>query len=187
MTIAAVILAAGEGSRFTGPEHKLLTEVRGKPLVTWAVDAALAAEFDEVIVIDGAVDLADVVPDEVTVVRNDDWQAGQAVSLQVAVRYAAMQGHEAVVVGLADMPDVPASAWQAVADADPDALVVTAKLAGERRPPVRLDGAVWPLLPMSGDEGARALIRSRPDLVVDVPCDGQPLDLDTVEDLRQWS
>lgn len=187
MTIAAVILAAGEGSRFAGPDHKLLTSVRGRPLVAWAVEAARAAELDETILIEGAVDLADVVPDDVTVIRNDDWQAGQAVSLQVAVQYASMRGHEAVVVGLGDMPDVPASAWRALAEHDPDDVVVTATFDGERRPPVRLDGAVWPLLPMTGDEGARSLLRSRPDLVVEIPCDGTAHDLDTQEDLQRWS
>jgi CTP:molybdopterin cytidylyltransferase MocA len=187
MTIAAVVLAAGEGSRFAGQGHKLLTELRGKPLVVWAVEHALEAGLDETIVIEGAVDLAAVVPDEVTLVRNDDWRLGQAVSLQVAVQYASMMGHEAIVVGLGDMPSVPASTWRELADYEHTALIATASFDGHRSPPVRLDGAVWPLLPMTGDEGARPLIRSRPDLVVDVACEGQSLDIDTVEDMDQWS
>lgn len=187
MTVAAVVLAAGEGSRFAGPDHKLLTVVRGKPVVRWAVDAAVQAGLDETVVIEGAVDLGEVIGPDVTLVRNVDWELGQAVSLQVAVQYASMRGHEAVVVGLGDMPDVTASAWRAVADAHHDGLVVTATYDGVRSPPVRLDGAVWPLLPMSGDEGARSLMRSRPDLVVEVACDGEPTDVDTMEDLLRWS
>jgi molybdenum cofactor cytidylyltransferase/nicotine blue oxidoreductase len=46
---------------------------------------------------------------------------------------------------------------------------------------------MWPLLPSLGDEGARSLLWERNDLVVRVPCAGDPADVDTVEDLERWS
>ncbi len=185
MTIAAVILAAGEGRRFHGRTHKLRAVVRGRPLVRWAVDHALEAGLDETIVVAGAVDLVDVVPTTVTLIQNEAWEQGQALSLQVAVNYAQHVGHEAVVVGLGDMPGVPASAWRAVADAEGE--VVTAEFAGRRSPPVKLASSIWPLLPLSGDEGARGLIRQRPDLVVQVSCEGESTDVDTLEELARWT
>jgi CTP:molybdopterin cytidylyltransferase MocA len=185
VTTAAVVLAAGGGTRFGGDGHKLLAPLRGRPLVAWAVEAAVVAGLDEVVVVTGAVPLDEVMPPGVTLVHNPNWAQGMATSVSVGVRVAEARGHDAVVIGLGDQPLVPAEAWQAVAAAD--AAIAVATYDGQRGNPVRLSREVWALLPDSGDEGARGLIRSRPDLVQAVPCPGEPADVDTVEDLTRWS
>jgi CTP:molybdopterin cytidylyltransferase MocA len=113
VTTAAVVLAAGEGRRFSGPDHKLLASFRGRPLVEWAVGNASAAGLDETIVVVGAVDVSPLVPPGVTIVPNPRWREGQATSLAVAIAVAAEHGHDAIVVGLADQPLVPVDAWRA--------------------------------------------------------------------------
>lgn len=178
MTVAAVVLAAGGASRFEGG-HKLLEPLRGRPLVEWAIDAA--SVLDELIVVVGAVEVP--VPPQATLVRNLSWGDGMATSLQAAIAVAG--DHEAIVVGLGDQPFVPADAWRAVA-ASPSPIAV-ATYDGKRRNPVRLAREVWPLLPTTGDEGARSVIAGRPDLVAEVPCLGDPADVDTREDLARWS
>lgn len=183
MTIAAVLLAAGEGRRFEGETHKLLSPFRGRPLVSWSIDAAVEAGLDEAIVVLGAVDLTDHVPAGVTVLENESWSRGQAGSLRVALDWCDRQGHRAAVVGLGDQPLVPWVAWRTVAEAR-GGPVVTATFRGQRRPPVRLDHSVWSLVPVDGDEGARALMRRRPELVSEVACDGDAIDIDTVADLE---
>ena len=187
MTVAAVVLAAGGGSRFTGSGHKLLADFRGRPVVAWAVQHAVEAGLDETVVVGGAVGLAGVVPPDVTLLTNERWADGQATSLQVAIAHADAAGHDAIVVGLGDQPLVPSGAWRAVAAAPLEQPIVAATYEGRRRNPVRLDRSVWPLLPKDGDEGARVVIRERPDLVGEVACDGEPADVDTVEDLQRWS
>ncbi|MHB8671486.1 MAG: nucleotidyltransferase family protein [Acidimicrobiales bacterium] len=184
MSSIAVVLAAGAGQRFAGDQHKLRASFRGRPLVEWAVDAARRSGLDT-IVVTGAVDLADVLDPEVVVVPNPGWSSGQASSLDVARSWALSHGHDAMVVGLGDQPLVTTEAWSAVAASDGSIAVATYR--GRRRNPVRLARDVWPLLPATGDEGARALMRRRPDLVVEVACSGEPADVDTVEDLRRWS
>ena len=184
-TTAAVILAAGAGSRFGGPQHKLLTEVRGKPIVRHAVDAARAAGFDEVIVVSGCVDLVPVMPDDVTILHNERWEDGQSTSLRAATMYADARGHRTIVVGLGDQPGVPTESWVAVAAASGD--IAAADFGTGMRPPVKLTDAMWASLPVSGDEGARALMRNRPEMVELVPCEGSEADVDTLEDLRRWT
>ena len=190
MTTAAVVLAAGLGRRYTGAGPKLRAPFRGRPLAAWALDAAagaLGSGLDELVVVVGDVDLADLVPIGARVVVNPLAAQGQATSLAAGVAAADAAGHDAVVVGLADQPLVPTEAWRLVAGAPPDAAIATATFGGARRPPVRLHRSVWPLLPAEGDEGARGLLRSRPELVLEVPCPGDPADIDTPEDLERWS
>lgn len=181
---AAVVLAAGAGSRFAGGTHKLLVEVSGRTLLRAAVDTALAAGIGPVYVVMGAVE-ADV-PSGATKVANPHWAGGIATSLQAGLEAAANGAHDAVVVGLGDQPGIEPEAWRLVA-ASTSTPIAVATYGGERGNPVRLAAEVWPLLPTAGDEGARTLLRSRPDLVTEVPCPGSPDDIDTVEDLRRWS
>lgn len=184
--VASVVLAAGRGERFAaGP--KLLVPFRGRPLVAWSIDAASGADLDGVVVVTGAVDLvAELgdVPPGVAFVENPNWREGQATSLRVALDWCADGGYHAAVIGLGDQPLLPASVWRDVGRSA-HAPVVTATFGGVRRPPVRLASSVWALVSGTGDEGARELMRRRPDLVGEVACEGDPADVDTLDDLRR--
>ncbi len=177
-----VLLAGGSGSRFDGPTHKLLTEFRGRPLYEWALDAVTEAGLEAWIVW-GAVS-APTAPG-VTALDNPRWREGMATSLQVAIDHARSRGERVVVIGLADSPLVPAAAWRSVAMTV--APIAVATYDGARRTPVRLDAVVWDDLPTTGDQGARALMRMKPELVTEVACNGNPADIDTIEDLRRWN
>jgi len=190
---AAVLLAAGAGTRFAGDGHKLSANLpaSGGEAAATVIERSIAHVLDAavgtVIVVTGAA--PDVVPadllDLVTVHHNPRWAEGQMASLLVGLDAAATSGCRAVVVGLADQPFVTPAAWRTIAAAT-TAPIAVATYDGQRGNPVRLDSAVWELLPAHGDEGARALMRVRPDLVREVPCTGSPADIDTEEDLRRW-
>ena len=192
--IVGVVLAAGGGSRFAGPGHKLLADLDGVPDVVRSVASACAAGFELVVVVTGAVDVAPALGaagllDQVHLADNPDWAAGQAGSLRVGLAAATLADPEvrAAVVGLGDQPSVADEAWRRVALGGAGHPIVVATYAGRRRNPVRLDRSVWAELCADGDEGARELMRRRPELVTEVPCPGEPADIDTVEDLTRWS
>jgi nicotine blue oxidoreductase len=178
MRTAAIVLAAGGGSRFTasgGRGHKLLAPYLGRTVVEWAIEVAAAANLDATYVVRGATDLPlpPLAAGAVQFVRNDRWREGIATSMQAGVARARQDGHAAVVVGLGDQPLVQT--------------VAVATYQGQRGNPVRLSSMAWPLLPVTGDAGARVVMRRRPDLVVEVPCPGRSADIDTVDDLAEWS
>jgi molybdenum cofactor cytidylyltransferase len=186
----ALVLAAGGGSRFVGTTHKLLVEIAGKPVLRHVLEAVAASGVSPIIVVTGAVSLEEVLttplpgnPD-VVVTHNDRWRSGMASSLQCGLVVARQRGLAGVVVGLGDQPGVPASAWRQVADTD--APIAVATYHGVRRNPVRIHAELWDQLPHDGDEGARTLIRVRPELVAEVACQGNADDIDTADDVARW-
>lgn len=186
MTVAAVLLAAGEGSRYTasgGAGHKLLAEFRGRTVVGWAIDHAVQAGLGSLYVVVGEVDIP--LPDGVQAIHNRRWAEGMATSLQAALTVARAADHEAVVVGLGDQPLVSTEAWRRVGTASGPISVAT--YDGVWGHPVRLATDVWRLMPAAGDQGARRVMQEHPELVMEVPCPGSPVDVDTVEDLSLWS
>ncbi len=187
MNVCAVVLAAGAGQRWLGNGHKLLEMFRGKPLVSWAIENAVASDLS-VLVIDGAVDLTELVKTcGAQLAHNPNWDKGQATSLTLACDVAFQKGFDAIVVGLGDQPLLLPSAWSAVACADDDHPVVLATYGGVRGHPIRLAASTWPLLDRMGDHGAKTFLSRHPELIWEVACKGSPADIDTVEDLHQWS
>ena len=191
-SVVAVLLAAGAGSRFAGPTHKLLAPLGARTVFEHAFAHVMESAIGPVVVITGAADLS--VPTEfagdatiVTIVHNDAWRDGQGSSLALAVDHATRLGIDHIVMGLGDQPFIDPEAWRLVAGAPPEWPIVVASYHGRRGPhPVRLHRSVWPLLPRTGDDGARTPIRSHPHLVHEVACPGSATDIDTLEDVARW-
>ena len=183
--VAAVILAAGEGSRFVGESHKLRAEIDGVAVLRRSVDAAVAAGYDRVFVVTGDDNFSDILPEsEITTVHSPRWSEGQAHSLQAAVAAAREASVDAIVIAPGDQPLIGTQTWELLRDANERSFAV-ASYGGVVRPPTRIDSSVWDQLPESGDFGARKLFEGRPELVMVVPSAGDPRDIDTVEALEE--
>jgi molybdenum cofactor cytidylyltransferase/nicotine blue oxidoreductase len=187
--VAVAILAAGRGARTGDTVAKPLLRLQGRPLVSWALDAAGASGLMPVLLVVGheADTVAEVAPRDVEVVVSTEWRQGIAHSLRAAL--GALSGRPAVdglCIGLADQPLVGVDAYRRVSAAyDDGADFAVATYDGVRGNPVMLRRSRWgEAMRLDGDEGARVLLRRH--AVVEVPCDGtgDPSDVDTLDDLR---
>lgn len=188
MSVAVAIFAAGRGSRLGGDASKPLLVWRARPLLTWALDAAVASGLAPVLVTVGyrAGDVRSVVGNGIEVVDNPEWDEGIASSLRAVLRVLEPRSDvTGVCVGLADQPRVGADAYRRLAAAHAGGAELAVATYGARRGnPVLLARSLWPrAVALRGDAGARQLMENRP--VVEVPCDGTgtPDDVDTLEDL----
>lgn len=188
----AIVLAAGAGTRFGG--GKLLADWRGRALVLWAVEAALAARVDRVTVVIGSeaeameAALAPVTDSRLTIVVAQGWRDGLSASLKAGVE-SLPQDAGAVAVFLGDMPQVAT----AEADALLDAVQAGAPAARLSHP----DGPAHPtafgrslfasLKAITGDKGAKGVLADLGDAVVLIPSTnpGAVLDVDTPADLQR--
>ncbi|MET0628795.1 MAG: nucleotidyltransferase family protein [Acidimicrobiia bacterium] len=188
LDVGIAVFAAGRGSRFGGDDPKCLQEWQGRPLVTWALEAALGSGLTPVLLVSGyrhrEVDKA--VPAGVDIVHNHHWKEGIARSLRAALD--ALDGYAsigAVCIGLADQPRVGAESYRRLAAAFGDgAQLAVATYGGERGNPVLVARSLWSEAhELTGDVGARVLMQRHP--VVEVACDdtGSPVDVDTPGDL----
>ena len=166
--VAAVVLAAGEASRFGAPKQRLLL-----PAV---LERLGRAGVDEIVVVAGAYELEP--PAGVRVVACPDWQRGPGASLRCGLAALGDEADAAVVV-LADGPNLDPQAVERVLAAWRESGgVVAASYGGNRGHPLVLGRADWAGIP---DEG----LRDRPVRLV--PCDDltPPGDVDTPEDLQR--
>jgi molybdenum cofactor cytidylyltransferase len=118
------------------------------------------------------------------VLHNDDPGRDMASSVRMGVEDARARGAEAVLIALADMPRVTAAHIYRLIDAADSADAVVASSDGvSPRPPALFGRARFDqLLAITGDQGARDLIRSGRHVVTNA---AELIDVDTEEDLEK--
>lgn len=180
-----LILAAGAGRRFGAT--KQLADLRGRPLLTYAVETMLAVpDLERVVVVLGHA--ADEIRDAVDfgtaeVVTAERWADGQAASLRRGID--AVGDVEAAVVTLGDQPFIT-----------PEVIIAAlTKLAGHDAVRARYDGAPGhpvvlgrPVLDaaraLTGDVGARDLLARFDVCEWEAGHLASAVDVDTPEELR---
>ncbi len=188
----AVVLAAGAGARFGG--GKLQAPYAGGVLLDAALAAAFAAPVDKVIVVTGAdgkavaaaVRASPAVDDRLRLVHATDHAEGMGASLRRAAAELSPDCAGAYVF-LGDMPRIPPQVLTSLADAVRAGAPAAAPVfQGRRGHPALIGAALLPqLLTLTGDAGARAILKGLGDrlVLVEVHDDGVLFDVDERGDL----
>jgi CTP:molybdopterin cytidylyltransferase MocA len=179
---AGLVLAAGAGVRFAGSDSKLLADLDGRPLLQWAVEAVCAVPaLERVVVVLGA--RADEILAAVRFGRAEpvvcaDWARGQAWSLRCGLD--ALAGASKVVVTLGDEPLVTPAVVEMFVRKPGG---TRATFGGRPGHPVVLEGdQIAAVIHLTGDRGARDVLRGGPVIEIGRLCSGR--DVDTPDDLE---
>jgi CTP:molybdopterin cytidylyltransferase MocA len=182
--IGAVVLAAGEGSRFGGP--KQLAELDGRPLLEHVLAAVAAVPAVErfVLVLGAHADeiRARVDLHGAEVVVCDTWAEGQAASLRDGL--AALDDVDGALILLGDQPGITPAAIEAVLAHFDGTRPLRAVYDGAPGHPVVMPRALIPrAIELQGDEGARELLEEAGVRRIEVGHLCEPADVDTPADL----
>lgn len=187
--IAAVVLAAGLSRRMG--QAKLLMPVGGRAIVRYVVESVLAGGVDLVWVVTGP----DVEPIEaalagleVQIAVNPAPEEGQASSLRTGIA-ALPASVDAVLIALGDQPSLAPAIIPALLAARRTSpkLIVAPRYRDGQGNPVLFKREIFPeLLRLTGDQGARPIIKKEPARVEWVELDlPMPPDVDTLDDYEK--
>lgn len=190
MSVAALILAAGSGTRFGAPkqlarwgETALLETIVAQTLA-WPVRSVwvvLGFKVDEIL---ASADLGFA-----GIIENPEWEEGMASSLRVGLDTLGRDPSlEAAFVVMGDQPNIDPLVVEALLERyqKADGLAVVPKYRYQRGNPVLIGRPLWPrLMSLEGDQGARTLLQAHPEWVEEVWFEQlPPRDVDTRADLE---
>ncbi len=184
-----IILAAGNSSRLGRP--KQLLEFRGKSLITHLVEEAITAGIQPVVVVRGAVDLsAPLAGQPVSIVENPRWREGMGSSIAAGVRFLSDQAVDAAFVAVCDQPYVTANLFAEMIGSKKRFAkgIVACSYAGTTGTPVLFDRQYFEMLgALTGQEGAKKILRAHQGDVAAVLFPGGDADIDTEDDYERLS
>lgn len=181
-----VVPAAGRGSRFGGPQHKLEQPFDGGTVLGATLRHAIQTQLPVVVVTTAA--LAPLVGHLVAlrdIVVLSAGDAARGMGYSIAAGVAERSGAPGWLVLPADMPLVQPGTLLAVATALEQHPVVYAQHKGRRGHPVGFAAELYSeLILLDNDDGARRVVARYPAFGVDIDDAGVLMDVDTPADLE---
>ncbi len=193
--VRIMLLAGGKSSRMGG-QDKLMRTIDGVPLIARAASAAVGSQADGVHVVLGQ---------DFAAARED---ALRGLDLETHIAQEAREGMggsiraglgiipndtDAVILALADMPDITSDHFNQLikgfAPTKGHSIARAVTATGKPGHPVLFGRRFFEALSnLSGDEGARGILKQARDYIVDIPTRGDSalIDLDTPEDWENW-
>jgi molybdenum cofactor cytidylyltransferase len=160
--ISAVVLAAGQAQRLGQP--KLFLPLRGKPVLQWVLESALASDLDEIVCVTRELRSAqrqlDLSDERLLWLTNYAADRGQSTSV-IAGLWATSPKSDGVMFLVGDQPLIPKELINTLIKkfAAGTAWIVAPSFKNEPRNPVLFRRDLFSeLLQLTGDRGGRALI-----------------------------
>lgn len=190
---AAVVLAAGAGSRFGG--GKLLAQLGGRSLLEHVLGTIRTAGLAETVAVVGpgssgleAIALANGARTVLNPAPHDGLSSSVRIGL-AALTGAGEHHVDAALIVLGDQPRTSLATIRALLSVEvpPGRSIVVPRYRGGGGPnPALLLRPAWPLAAgLQGDRGFGPLIKAHPELVVEVDLDGDNPDVDRPVDLAR--
>jgi len=190
--VLILLPAAGASSRMRGRD-KLLEPVRGQPLLRDRVGMALGLGQDVLVTLPcdrpaRAAALRGPSDPRLHLVTVADAATGLSASLRAGANHALDHGHAGLMVVLPDLPDLLTDDLKMVLQAhDKTSITRATSQDGTAGHPVIFPAAILPALRhLTGDEGARDILRTHPVRHVALPGHRATTDLDTPEAWAAW-
>lgn len=190
--VALLVPAAGTSSRMA-PRDKLLEPVDGLPLLRRQVLMALQSRCDVLVTLPldrpaRRAALAGITDQRLHLQDLPDAAEGMAASIRHGADWAANRHAAGLMVVLADMPDLEVGDLKIMLQAfDLKHIYRATDADGTAGHPVIFPAGLLPALKrLSGDQGARALLRSEPVMQLTLPDGHATTDLDTPEAWAAW-
>ena len=186
---AVIVLAAGEGSRFSGPGHKLEQRLgpNGETLLARTLRHAIETEMRVVVVCSeklAPMVLNHMAARDTVIIHAAHRHQGMGLSISAGVEATGDANGWLVLPG--DMPLVQPSTILAVAEALHHYPVAYAQHRGRRGHPVGFSAELYSeLIALRGDEGARRIVARYPAEGIELDDPGALLDIDTQADLQR--
>ncbi len=187
MRLACLILAAGEGSRFGG--RKQLALCQSKPLLGYVLQELSPIFGHHLYTVLGAYrdEVTPYVESVSRIIVHDAWRNGLGTSIAEGVRRVAeIADYDGIMLVLGDQIGVKRDAFSDLIRRFEGEYIVTSHYAGKNGAPAIFPAAMFDTLKcMTGDDGARQLLRSDIELIA-VPLPEAEIDIDTLEDWHKW-
>lgn len=188
-----ILLAAGSSKRLGQP--KQLLPYQGQTLLGHALQAALASQVSTVIVVVGAQAMAiknEWAQTNATMVVNEAWQEGMASSIRLGIHTLTQLNPtvDGVIIMVCDQPFVTPALLDTLlaTHGSSGSPIVACGYAGTVGTPVYFQKRFFPdLLALSGDVGAKKIIRQNIHQTAVVPFPLGAADIDTEEDYQRLS
>lgn len=182
MKTAGVLLAAGASRRF-GAADKLLAPLNGRPLISYAARALVAAKPDVLIAISRNADV-DTMLAGFDIMKPPENDPKQSDSLRAGIARAQALGARRSIVVLGDMPFVTPGLIENVMSRSTPTTPAAATDGQRRMPPACFPAACFAdLLAQTGDRGAAAVLQALPQSALVTAEHGELLDIDTPDAL----